>query len=87
MVNEGTGLHAAWEVLDRHDRCFLSTLGAVDAFIGRSDVEKPPARMWLFGAITIIEMFVVRTVGVRHPDGSWKELVAPGRLERSPSRA
>ena len=81
VVSEGSGLQTALEALDQHDYCFLSTLGTVDAFVGRSDVEKPPARMWLFGMITIIEMFVARTIEARFPDGSWSEHVAPGRLE------
>jgi hypothetical protein len=83
VVREGTGLQEALEVLDRHDYCFLSTLGTVDAFVGRSDVEKPPARMWLFGMITIIEMFVARRIDASFPDGSWREHVAPRRLERA----
>ena len=81
IVSESAGLQAALEALDLHDYCFLSTLGTVDAFVGRSDVEKPPARMWLFGMITIIEMFVSRTVEARFPNESWVEHVAPGRLE------
>jgi hypothetical protein len=80
VISEASGLQAALKVLGRHDYCFLSTLGTVDAFVGRSDLEKPPARMWLFGMITIIEMFVARTIDAQFPDGSWREHVAPGRL-------
>ena len=83
VVSESAGLQAALEVLDHHDYCFLSTLGTVDAFAGRSDVEKAPARMWLFGMITIIEMFVARTIEAQFPDGSWREHVAAGRLEHA----
>ena len=83
VVTESSGLQEALEVLGHHDYCFISTLGTVDAFVGRSDVEKPPARMWLFGMITIIEMFVSRTVDAQFPDGSWREHVAPGRLEHA----
>jgi len=80
VIAEDAALHAALDALDRHDYCFLSTLGTVDAVVGRSDVEKPPARMWLFGMITIIEMYVSRTIEARYPNDSWQEHVSPGRL-------
>jgi hypothetical protein len=80
VISEDSSLHLALDALDRHEHCFLSTLGTVDAVVGRADVEKPPARMWLFGMITIIEMFVSRTVEAMHPNDAWKELVSAGRL-------
>jgi len=54
-------------------------LGNVSAYITRKDFQKPPARMWLFGLVTIIEMFVTRTVREKYPNDSWRSIM-PERL-------
>jgi hypothetical protein len=71
------------EILVRHDHCFVSVLGAVGAVIGREDLQKPPVRMWLFGMITILEMFWVRAIEELYPEGSWEEALTPARLGKA----
>jgi hypothetical protein len=71
------------EILARHDHCFVSVLGAVGAVIGREDLQKPPVRMWLFGMITILEMFWVRTIEELYPESAWEEDLTPARLGKA----
>jgi hypothetical protein len=39
--------------------------------------------MWLFGMITIVEMFVVRTIEEQYPDDTWESAVTPRRLAKA----
>ncbi|MHC4206613.1 MAG: HD domain-containing protein, partial [Planctomycetota bacterium] len=58
--------------LDRSKYCFVSVLGNVGGVITRSDIQKPPVRMWLFGMITILEMFISRLLKAKYQDSSWQ---------------
>ena len=40
-------------------------------------------RMWLFGMITIIEMYLSRQVESLFPDQQWQQELSAGRLEKS----
>ena len=64
-------------------QCFVTILDRVGAIITLSDLEKPPMRMFLFGMITIIEMLITEIIRRRHADGSWREFLSAGRLERA----
>jgi hypothetical protein len=69
------------EVLTRFDYCFVGTGERLTGVIERADVQKPVARMWLFGIITIIEMYFTQRIGTLWPDGSWEKLLTPRRLD------
>ena len=63
-----------------NERCFVTILDRVGAIITLSDLEKPPMRMFLFGLITIAEMFITEFIRQRYPHDSWQELLSEGRL-------
>jgi hypothetical protein len=69
--------------LSNSPRLFVTTLGQIGGFVSRSDLQKPPVRMWLFGMVTIIEMGLMRLIEVRFPDGAWRQLLSEGRLEKA----
>lgn len=69
--------------LDANGRCFVSVLGRVGAIVTFRDLERPPVRMWLFGMITIFEMFLTARIRERLPDESWTRHVSPARLEKA----
>ena len=70
-------------VLALHPHCFVSTLGGVEGVITRGHVEKPPVRMWLFGMITIIEMFLTRFIEAHYPGEGWRTMISQGRLQKA----
>jgi len=70
-------------ILTRHDHCFVSTFGSVVGVIERDAVNKPVVRMWLFGAITLYEMGLVKLIERCFPDGKWQEVLTPARLEKA----
>ena len=63
--------------------CFVSVLGQIDAFVARPHFEKPPARMWLFGMITIAEIYLTETIEAVYPDDVWTDLISTGRMRKA----
>lgn len=66
-------------VLNRHDYCFVSLLGDVAGYVSRTEIQKPTARMWLFGLITLWEMDMTERINRRWPDDSWQPLLPDAR--------
>lgn len=72
-------------VIGLKDRCclFVSSLGGIAGIITRSDMQKPPVRMWLFGMITLIEMNFTRLIEQCCPNNQWREHLSEGRLQKA----
>jgi len=83
IVPQTASLRDVIAVLAGHPYCFVSYLGVVDSVVTRNDLQKPPVRMWLFGMITILEMYITRSVEERFPDGTWKSMLSKGRLAKA----
>jgi len=80
VLSATSSLQEVLEVLAESEYCFVSVLGKVGGIVTRYDIQKPPVRMWLFGMITIIEMFMVRAMEAQYPNGSWQVELSAGRL-------
>jgi hypothetical protein len=80
IVGSGASLADVIEVLTRHDYCFVGSPGNLTGVIERADLQKPVARMWLFGIITLLEMYFTQKINTLWPDGSWVKLLTPRRL-------
>ncbi len=70
-------------VLTSFDTCFVTLAGAIIGAVGRSDMEKPVVRMWLFGLIMLIDMSISKSIKSAWTDNSWHELVSPQRLAKA----
>ena len=82
-LNETAPFADVINALIDHEYCFISLLGTVGAVITRDDLQKPPVRMWLFGMITIIEMFLGRTIEILYPNEAWRQELSKGRLKKA----
>lgn len=71
--------------LNDHRRLFVSILGSVGGIVSRSDMQKPPVRMWLFGIVTLIEMRFTKLIEEALPDGQWQTLLSEGRIRKAES--
>jgi hypothetical protein len=69
--------------LARSPRLFVRALGAVGGIVTRSDLQKPPVRMWLFGMITLLEMRCGRLIEQLCPAESWRPFLSEGRLQKA----
>jgi hypothetical protein len=85
LLPDTASLSSAVLVLDKTEPVFIRMLGEVGGVITRSDLQKPPVRMWLFGVITILEMALVRIIENRFPDGGWKIHISENRLKKTES--
>lgn len=71
------------QVLTRHSYCFVVVLDSIVGVITRNDMNKPTIRMWLFGIITIVEMYLTRSIETIHAEGAWQPLLTKNRLNKA----
>jgi hypothetical protein len=71
------------DCLSRFKYCFVSVLGSVSAVITRNDIQKLPVRMWLFGMISIVEMYISRQLETKYQDSSWQAKLSINRLRKA----
>jgi hypothetical protein len=83
VLDETASLPAAFEALAGSPYCFVRVAGEVRAIVGRMDIQKAPVRMWLFGMVTIIEMFLSRIITDAYPGNGWREVLTKNRLKRA----
>jgi len=83
ILSEDTSIADVIKGLAEVEYRFVSILGHVEASVCRYDIDKPPTRMWLFGMITILEMFFVRKVEELYPDESWRKELSGSRLNKA----
>jgi hypothetical protein len=82
VISQDTPLPLAIVALETHRRVFVEALGGICGIATRDDLEKAPARMWLFGVLTLVETALRRIVRGRHADGGWTELLSASRVAR-----
>jgi hypothetical protein len=85
VLPDTAGLSEVILTLNNFSCCFVEVLGEIIGIITREDMEKPPARMWLFGILTIIEPFCSRKLEELFPSQSWTQHVPAARLEKAKS--
>ncbi len=83
VVNGTATFSDVIHVLTRHDFCFVTVLDNITGVIRRDDINKPMARMWLFGIVTIVEMRLLQLIQERFPDDRWQQEVSDGRMEKA----
>ena len=55
VLDESASLDVVLGAFAATDRVFIEWRGEVAGVITRRDLQKPPLRMWLFGAITVLD--------------------------------
>lgn len=83
VLDESASLDVVLGALVAAEQVFIEWRGEATAVITRRDLQKPPLRMWLFGAITVLDANLTWAVGVLFLNDSWQAQITPGRLERA----
>ena len=83
VLVESASLDVVLGALTAAEQVFIEWCGEVTAVITRRDLQKPPLRMWLFGAITVLDENLTWAVGELFPNDSWQSQISPGRLEKA----
>ena len=83
VLDETAGLDAVLCALSTTQRVFIRWLGEVAGVITQRDLQKPPLRMWLFGAITILDLNMTNAIETLHPADAWRGRISQGRLDKA----
>ncbi len=83
VLDESASLAEVVKQLDRAAFVFIRLLGRVGGVLVREDLEKPQARMWLFGVVTLIEMRFVELIEKYCPGEDWKQFLSEGRVQKA----
>lgn len=83
LLDHEAPLHEALVRLADREFVFVRTLGEVGGIITRSDLGKPPVRMWIFGLLTVLESAFARHIRRRFPDEGWRSHLSSNRRRRA----
>jgi hypothetical protein len=83
VLDEAAGIDVVLGVLQGTEHVFVEWRGEIAAVITRRDLQKPPLRMWLFGAITVLETNLTWAIEQLYPDDAWRSLISHGRAEKA----
>ena len=62
---------------------FVRQGGRIDGFVSRSDLQRPPFRMLLFGLISLFEMRLLHLVQRHYSEAQIAEVLNPCRLQKA----
>ena len=69
--------------LKESSRLFVSVFGHVGGIVTKTDLQKPPVRMWLFGMVTLIEMRMTHMVVEAAAELDWKQYLSDSRIQKA----
>jgi hypothetical protein len=83
LMSNGTPLPEVLLTLKRMPFSFVLIGAQVRGIVARTDINKPPVRVYLFGLISLLEMHLAFWVRSRYPDDSWKIQLKPIRIDKA----
>ncbi|MBD0385618.1 MAG: hypothetical protein ICV54_03570 [Nostoc sp. C3-bin3] len=81
LIAISTPLIKLLPILQQTQRLFVLDCNQVNGIVTCGDLQKAPARMLLFGLVTLLEMNLLRLVRIYYPEDSWQKVLKPERLE------
>ncbi|MEH2191340.1 MAG: hypothetical protein V7K98_01550 [Nostoc sp.] len=81
LIAISTPLMKLLPILQQTPRLFVLDCNQVSGIVTCGDLQKAPARMLLFGLVTLLEMNLLRLVRIYYPQDSWQKILKPERLE------
>jgi hypothetical protein len=81
--NSAASLLTVIQDLKQRPFVFINVLGTVGGIVTLADMQKPPARMWLFGVLTLIEMRFAELIEQLCPGATWKQFLSEARLQKA----
>lgn len=59
---------------------FVHVLGNVAGIVTRSDLHRPPVKLWLFGLVNLCEMYLTEAIRGTTKESAWRPWIDPERL-------
>lgn len=81
LIAISTPLMKLLPILQQTPRLFVLDCNQVTGIVTCGDLQKAPARMLLFGLVTLLEMNLLRLVRLYYPQDTWQPILKPERLE------
>lgn len=85
LVSDSIPLAGIFEVLREQNHVFVVVGPSVRGIITVADLNKPAARIYLFGLVSLLEMHLTFWISRHYEGESWTEVLSPGRLEKARS--
>ncbi len=83
VCDDTAPIDAVLRMLSENEQIFVRWLGEVTAVITRRDLQKAPLRMWIFGAITVLDTNLTWAISELFPEDAWQGRITAGRLEKA----
>lgn len=83
VLDGSAGMDVVLRTFAKTEIVFIEWLGEIAGVITRRDLQKPPVRMWLFGAITVLDANMTWAISELYPNDTWRELVSSRRVEKA----
>jgi len=85
LISETTPLVDIFQLLKEKERIFILSKNKIDRIVTRSDLQKAPVRMLIFGFISILEMYFLSIIKESYENDSWVGYLNSKRVESAKS--
>ena len=83
LISSTTPLIEVLPLLKDREWVFLLDGHEITAIVTRSDLQKTPVRLLIFGMISLLEMNLQRLIRSSFQGNDWESVLSPGRLEKA----
>ena len=83
LIADATSLAKVFSILRTREYSFVVVDENVARIITRADLNKPPARIYLFGLVSLLEMHLVFWIREEFGDEAWKQHLKESRIEQA----
>lgn len=83
LISESTSLIDLLKIMKNTNPIFVLEMNRVKKIITKSDLQKQPIRMLVFGLISLLEMFLLDLINQEYQDESWKDHLTDERLQKA----
>lgn len=83
LIADATSLAKIFSILGKREYSFVVVDANVAGIITRADLNKPPARIYLFGLVSLLEMHLVFWIRKEFGDEAWKQHLKESRIEQA----
>ncbi len=85
LISDSTPIANIFEALTNRGFVFVLYGMHIIGIITRADVNKPPARIYLFGMISLFEMHLNSWIKYLYPSNSWEQKISDRRIKNARS--
>ncbi len=83
LLSASTPLLEVMPLLAEKSRLFVLEHRRVTHIVTRSDLEKAPVRLLLYGLLTLLEMQLANLVRLHYDSDGWQKVLSKGRLQKA----